>query len=83
MAQLEADNQAYSSQCKQLSLGMEDVVKDSPHDALQKKYLEAVSAVAGSTSQLSSITASQKLLQVLLHYHALEQLHGYERRGHR
>lgn len=82
MTQLEADNQAYLSRCKQLSLGMEDVVKDLPHDALQKKYLEAVSSVAGSTSQLASVTASQKLLQVLLHYHALEQLHSYERRGH-
>lgn len=66
MIQLEADNQAYSSRCEQLSVGMEDVVNDLPHDALQKKYLEAVSSVAGLTSQLASVTVSQKLLQVLL-----------------
>ena len=49
---------------------MENIVKDLPHDALRKKYVEAVSLVASLTSKLASVSASERLLQVLLHQNA-------------
>ena len=68
MTQLEADKQAHLMQCEQLRLGMDNIVKDLPHDDLTKKYAKAVSSVAGLTSQLASIMASEQILQVRPHF---------------
>ena len=58
---------------------MENIVKDLPHDAIQKKYVEAISLVAGLTSKVASVSASERVLQVLMHNYAhdmhMPQLH--------
>lgn len=64
MTQLEADKQAQLFICERLRVAMENIVKDLPQDALQKKYAEAMTSVASLTSRLTSVTASEQILQV-------------------
>lgn len=78
MTDLEAGKQAHLSRCEQLSVAMDNIVKDLPDDALQKKYATVVSSVAGLTSQLASVTASENILQVMLQVVAKDiQRHSY------
>lgn len=65
MTQLEADKQAHLFRCEHLRVAMENIVKDLPQDALQKKYAEAMTSVASLSSQLAFVTASEQLLQVV------------------
>ena len=69
MNQLEADKQAYLSRCEQLDVGLEDIRNQLPHDALERKYADAVSRMAGVTCKLALATASENILRVRSQLH--------------
>ncbi len=70
----EGDKQGYITRCEELDRGLTALTKGMPQQALERKYADVVSRMAGMqlhnsslAHQLEATTASEKLLQVKFH----------------